>query len=88
MNRVQGTKDITRLTDDKLVLNEHERMAQIYMVQNGKKHAECDKNTFNIQKKKTQRINEIAATGNDNDDDKVSVSKTTLSRAVNKGCNP
>ena len=48
MNRVQGTKDITRITDDKLVLNEHERMAQIYMVQNGKKHAECDKNTFNI----------------------------------------
>ena len=65
MNRVQGTKDITRITDDKLVLNEHERMAQIYMVQNGKKHAECDKNTFNIQKKKTQRINEIAAAGNE-----------------------
>ena len=49
--------------DDKLTLNEHERLTPIYTVRNAndkqvkKKHAECDKNTltYETKKKTTQR---------------------------------
>ena len=54
--------------DDKLALNEHERITQIYTIRNAnkkrvkKKHAECGKNTLTYGTKMTQRENEFAAT--------------------------
>ena len=60
----EGTKNVTRVTDDKLALNEHERMTQIHTVRNvhikrEKKHAEFDKigTKKKDTKKKRNRLN-------------------------------
>ena len=52
---------VARVTDDKLALNEHERITQIYTQRNlhttgEKKHAECEK-YINIRNKKGHKEN-------------------------------
>ena len=60
-NRVrEPRKSFTWLTGDKLALNEHERITQIYTVRNAsmkrvKKHAECGKIHYHTEEKKTKR---------------------------------